>query len=88
MAHMSEFGMWLHAETKRSGLFKRDLAFHSGITPQMISSYVRGKASPTMLTFRCICEALAYFQGMVLALSRPEIELLSDQLMVAGLRRI
>ncbi len=88
MAHMSEFGMWLHTETKRSGLIKRDLAFHSGVTPQMISSYVRGKASPTMLTFRCICEALAYFQGRLVGLSKSEIELLSAELMVAGLRRI
>lgn len=84
----SEFGQWLSQEIERAGIKKGELAHHSGLTANCIPYYLRGQWLPKIDNFRWICEALAYFQGRRMALSRDEVTLLSHHIMIEGLRRI
>tara|TARA_R110000824_G_scaffold283522_1_gene471894 strand:+ start:2012 stop:2287 length:276 start_codon:yes stop_codon:yes gene_type:complete len=81
------FVRWLQIEILRSGLTQGQLAFHAGIHPNTISKYMSSECVPRLDTFRFLCDALAFHQ-INKGFSKQEIKVLSDMLVIAGIRNL
>lgn len=82
------FHDWLLMEMARANLTQGALARESGLHINTINAYVRGRQLPSMQNFRFICDALAWMQLLGNNCSADEKKMLSDQIMLEGIKTI
>jgi len=81
---LDNFGGWTRREIERAETSVFELAFHCGLSEDTIRMYKEGKAIPSFRSAIYLCDALARLQNsrLGLKLSRPELRMLSDKLLI------
>ena len=84
------FGYWLRREMDRADISMFELAFHCGLGESTIYYYKSGKSTPVFLHAIFLCNSIAKLQNhrMMMGLSRSEIQLLSDKMLIEISRTI
>ena len=81
---IENFGYWLRVEMDKYYVSTPELAFHCGLGDSTIISYRQNKATPKFKHAIFIADSLAQIANvrLFMKLSRQEVQLLSDRLLL------
>ena len=90
MKEIISFGYWLRVEMDRYYISSAELAFHSGLGDTTINAYRQNKAIPHFKHAVFVSNALAQIANvrLFMNLSRQEVQLLSDRMLLEMSRLI